>query len=92
MTSIPTPSFRPQKQCVGHLLSTGSSAEGLGSRCRVRRPTMVEGLRVFFTNVVMTPRSAAEGGPMLVVNVPGRRAQRLQWLVTSRWDYSLSRG
>jgi hypothetical protein len=40
-----------------------------------------DGLKVLFTKVAMTARSAAEGGSMLVMNVPGRRAQRLQRLV-----------
>ena len=30
-----------------------------------------DGLKVLFTNVAMTARSAAEGGSMLVMNVPG---------------------
>jgi hypothetical protein len=38
-------------------------------------------LKVLFTNLATTARSAAEGGSMLVMNVPGRRAQRLQRLV-----------
>jgi hypothetical protein len=42
-----------------------------------RSPTMGEGLKVLFTNVPTTARSAAEGDSMLVMNVLGRRAQRL---------------
>jgi hypothetical protein len=55
---------RPNRMVVG--------SPTLAVRCRpLRSPTMVEGLKVLFTNVAMIAQSAAEGGSMLVMNVPG---------------------